>query len=596
VQLSLLEVGRRILHFVLVATLLLAASLPRPAWAQEGPGGSGGQASQGGQGGQPPVVAQPVPPVLPVIEQVSPVEVVRGSRVVITAAGLPTDKSDIAILLGDIDIGAPVEFEKAGPVFIVPELANHGPGARRVPFGSSLVRLRVRLNGNWSEPLAPKNVAAAYIHITRDAKPPELKLTRVDPAFIPLAQGFSLIGEGMIGSVDDYLLLLDDREIKLCSEQAKTCDGGLRARLASARQLKIEGKLPPEWDGSHKLGLRVGDVTSESPLPVRFIPQDVESIKRTAIGWSLLLLGLVLALAMFGPGRYNMDAKGLVENSIQRFGVFLLDRNTDTYSLSALQFYLWTFVAVFAYSYLTISRILCQGVLELADIPENLPGILAVSAGAAVFSVGITSQKGPKGAGDVHPSLRDLISTGGVVQPERVQMLCWTFVAVGSFLLSVLRSDPTNVSTLPGIPERLLFLTGVSAAGYLGGKLARSAGPVIDEIRASLNKADPSKIELDVLGRGLDVGASFEIDGTPLDSTYIGSKPGEVPQAIVPPGATDSAAQLHLKLLTRAPTWTPGAKLKLTIVNRDGQRATWPFEVPASAPPPPAPPAPGGNA
>jgi hypothetical protein len=170
-------------------------------------------------------------------------------------------------------------------------------------------------------------------------------------------------------------------------------------------------------------------------------------------------------------------------------------------------------------------------------------------------------------------------------------MLCWTFVAVGSFLLSVLRSDPTNVSTLPGIPERLLFLTGVSAAGYLGGKLARRAGPVIDEIHASLDRADPSKIQLDLLGRGLDVGASFEIDGTPLDSTYIGNKPGEVPQAVVPPGATDSAAQLRLLLLARAPGWTPGAKLKLTIINRDGQRATWPFEVPAS----PAPPAIGPN-
>src|SRR5207247_183786 len=120
----------------------------------------------------------------------------------------------------------------------------------------------------------------------------------------------------------------------------------------------------------------------------------------------------------------------------------------------------------------------------------------------------------------------------------------WTVVAIGSFLLAVRLSDPTSVSTLPGIPERLLLLSGVSAAGYLGGKLARRAGPVIEDIRP-----DASISQLTVVGRGLDPAATFELAGTPL-AKYLTVKEGEAPQVsvVAPPGATDAATTLRLKL------------------------------------------------
>jgi hypothetical protein len=215
---------------------------------------------------------------------------------------------------------------------------------------------------------------------------------------------------------------------------------------------------------------------------------------------------------------------------------------------------------------------LCQGVLELADIPENLPGILAISASATVLSVQITKQKGPKGAGEAHPSVKDLISAGGIVQPERVQLLVWTLVAIVSFLLVVLRSDPTSISNLPGIPERLLWLSGVSTFGYLGGKMARRAGPVIDEVRVGADKS-----VLTVLGQELDVAATFEIDKTPLD-TYLDPTPGQAVQAVTPRGAKESATELQLTLVKRESSWlVPGKTVELTIINRDGQRAAWPF-------------------
>jgi hypothetical protein len=67
--------------------------------------------------------------------------------------------------------------------------------------------------------------------------------------------------------------------------------------------------------------------------------------------------------------------------------------------------------------------------------------------------------------------------------------LLWTILGVGTFLYAVLQLPPGSISELPAVPERLLVLMGLSSAGYLGGKMARKAGPVIDEI--SLSPPDP---------------------------------------------------------------------------------------------------------
>lgn len=544
----------RLTRLTLFLVCVLLGTLPTPSAHAE-------------EGGAPP--APPAEPSLPTITRVSPIDVVRGSRVVIAATGLPKDKANISILLGDIEIGPPVEPDNEGVAFIVP-IVGSGKTAERVPFGPALVRLRIYQGGAWSAPIAPTNVAASFIHIKRDIRPLDLKLIRAEPAFIPLnAPNLLLIGEGMGGRVEDFVLLVDDREIKLCSTP---CSDGQHAIFTSPRQLEIKGKFPADWEGSRKLGLRAGDATTESPVQARFMPKDVKEVKRIAIWWSAGLLALLLAVALLAPGSYDIDPKGVVKNSKQRFGVFLLDRSTDTYSLAIFQLLAWSGAALFAYVFLTISRVLCQGVLELADIPDNLPGILAVSGGTTVASNGIVSQKGPKGAGDVQPSIKDLISTGGIVQPERLMFLLWTLVGIGTFTFAVLRSDPTNISTLPGIPEGLLLLSGVSAAGYLGGKLTRRSGPVIEEIEVAEDNST-----LTVRGRGLDPNADVEINQTRLKKD--GSQLAFAAQRTnTPAEATQSVNKLAVVLDELDPGWLDEENPpQLTVTNGDGQFARWPF-------------------
>jgi hypothetical protein len=147
-------------------------------------------------------------------------------------------------------------------------------------------------------------------------------------------------------------------------------------------------------------------------------------------------------------------------------------------------------------------------------------------------------------------------------------------VAIGAFLLCVFSSEPTAISDLPAIPPRLLLLSGVSAGGYLGGKLARTPGPIIDEIMAKVGS-----VQFSIMGHNLAADAVVEIEGTSvaqfLDST---THPQHRATAVDPAGSADLATTLELKLASAPKEWLKDA-LKFTVTNPDGQQSTWSLAV-----------------
>jgi hypothetical protein len=236
----------------------------------------------------------------------------------------------------------------------------------------------------------------------------------------------------------------------------------------------------------------------------------------------------------------------------------LLDRETETFSLSRFQFFAWTGVAVFAYAFLAIARTLVQGRLDLPDVPSTLPGIVFISAGTSIGAMGVTSVRGPKGTGPVRPSFADLVSSGGVVGVDRFQFLTWTIVGVLSFLLVVLQSDPATVTSLPSLPEGFLYLSGISAFGYLGGKFARKPGPVID---SALVEDTTQLIKIAIVGRNLSAAVTGRIqgmdvrpylppvnEGTPLQPASSSDSPTD-------DGTTPRKYYLSLKAVN--PAWVP---------------------------------------
>jgi hypothetical protein len=235
--------------------------------------------------------------------------------------------------------------------------------------------------------------------------------------------------------------------------------------------------VPVPEKGEFRVQIALGDRMSE-PQIFRVFKYGKTSVALMSGAIALILALLPLYLLSWVQHSYT------ISDQAYKLRLFFLDPETDTYSLSKLQFYLWTVAALFSYAYLFISRVQVQNG-SWPDIPENLPGVIAVAAGTSITSQFITSSKGSKGAGALQPSFADFITSGGVVAPDRVQMLLWTLFGVGAFIVAALGQSPGIIQTLPTVPEHLLYLMGLSSAGYLGGKLARKAGPVINEISVS---------------------------------------------------------------------------------------------------------------
>jgi hypothetical protein len=212
---------------------------------------------------------------------------------------------------------------------------------------------------------------------------------------------------------------------------------------------------------------------------------------------ALISAGLTLVLALFIVGLAYSYRLAQAPDRRSEYNVvksLLLDMETETYSLSKFQFYVWTIAAIFGYIYLVISRMFVQG-LSWPEMPGNVPAIIGIGAGTFVASQVVTNIRGPKGSGTERPNLGDLIMSGGVAAVDRVQMLLWTIVGAAIFCRAVLRYAPGEIVTLDAVPESLMYLMGLSSAGYLGGKFARKPGPVLNEISVTPSQSDVALAE-----------------------------------------------------------------------------------------------------
>jgi hypothetical protein len=222
-----------------------------------------------------------------------------------------------------------------------------------------------------------------------------------------------------------------------------------------------------------------------------------------------------------------------------------------------------------------LSRSLVQGQLEFIDIPQGLPGIVLISATTTVVSEGITTTKGSKGGGNIKPEFSNLITTGGLIAPERFQFLVWTILGVLAYLFVVLWQSPEQIKDLPQIPSGFLQLMGISSAGYLGGKLARKPGPFINSIESSID--NQSSLVLNIQGSNLSSTATFKLN-----------KGEQIPPSLITTtiktseeNASDSSLAKILEIVIKNPkkAWYENGNI-LTIYNSDTQYSEQKFEAP----------------
>ncbi|MFN7900094.1 MAG: hypothetical protein ACK5N0_10610 [Synechococcaceae cyanobacterium] len=388
-------------------------------------------------------------------------------------------------------------------------------------------------------------------------------------------------------------------ELGVCWQQDSTAKQECRndwstGKKISSRQLVVQLKKPQDVGNQavFGLGIRIGDKTS-SP--------EVQTITLSDRGrWlplvvSLGILAVLAAIAIFALGSSAKKANVIGLPPQKVIDALLIDPETNTFSLSRAQFLLWTGVAVFGYFYLFLASWLVQGRLHFFDVPDGLPGIVMISAATTSFASGITNTKGSKGSGSINPSWSDFLSAGGSVLPERLQFAIWTLIGASAYLVVTIAQDPGTIETLPTLPPGFLQLSGISSLGYLGGKLARNPGPLINEIKAenvSSNPAEAGALKLTLTGSHLSKDLRFRLQKAAEDSEkpFISSwefAPDTLAVKLLPEGApAEEANSAEITITPKTPEenyWCKGDTTKLPkhfhlrVYNPDGQWADWQF-------------------
>ncbi|HEX2570377.1 MAG TPA: hypothetical protein VH877_12540 [Polyangia bacterium] len=509
-----------------------------------------------------PSLAQSAPPTV----TLSTFEATRGSVLNFTVTGLVDAPKKITLSFGAC----------SGP----PDTTATKPEAfsARVPDKLPLGRYTVRVAFDQQPPVVVQVPGHDdQLRVVPDTRLP-LKLTAVHPTVAyPRGGTYTLdvYGDGFGSIAADSLLVLDSEDLEVegamsalaCQPPGSRTSQAVRALVLGPHHVRFEG-VPQRAASRVKVQLRVGGELSPETFDVTFSRVREGTPRLWAGGVIALLIVLVAGiLSRKSPGHDAIAGEPL------RLGeVLLLDRATDTYSLSQFQFYWWTALAIFGYLYLTIVRSLIHGQFDFAPFPEGLPGIIFVSAGTTVLSQGITTAKGPKGAGAVQPGFADLISSGGLVVADRLQYFLWTLVAGSIFVFLVVLHDTGTLEELPKIPEQFLYLMGISAFGYLGGKVARKAGPVIDTIVPNVQRdttGQPAQLQLTIQGRSLSKDASIQID----------TQDAPLAQVTSDARATEAeASTLTVNLPTPQAQWVTGDH-EVTVINDDGQRAVWKYTL-----------------
>jgi hypothetical protein len=500
----------------------------------------------------------------------NPIQVFRGDTVTLVADGL--------------ELGKVVQLSASNTATDPPttvRIAANPTSATNLAFAVPPTLSFGRWEMSATDPVVIKSTPKT---IEVKARVPKIDAVSPKVLYLPNHDNrFTVIGSGFTeGEKDYYLHFLDAQSPARCdTNHPAQC---YNVAISPDHQQITFSDIPglANYAGKRRFTVSVGGMDSNA-AEVTFS----EVKDNTPRYWALAMLaGIILTIyVLLRAGKKNVEHK--IDDHTYFLTALFLDKETNTYSLSQCQFYAWTGASILGYIYLATAKSMIQGSMAFPDIPAGLPGILLASAATTVLAAGITNSKGNKGAGEIHPSLADFISAGGVVAAERLQFVVWTIVGVVTFVRLVFLSDPATIDGLPQIPDGFLQLMGISSAGYIGGKLARKAGPTITAVTA-VGNAD--ELKLDIKGVGLSQNANFSIGDDVVPPAQIqGDK--NLPE-IVQKDDTNSeqgfATLLRLNIVSPKPAWL-GADAKVTVTNPDRQAAAAKYSV---APPPVAPTAP----
>jgi hypothetical protein len=328
---------------------------------------------------------------------------------------------------------------------------------------------------------------------------------------------FDVVGQNFSSLASDNRVYIDGQGqiIDSYADSQKSCQ-----KDSSKTCLWIEPPEKPEklhilnyagehYQGPLQLSVGVGSGRSEKK------PLVLSRMSETGVLiWTIVVFS-ALALIIYRLVSTGIKTQIIGGERYSPFWAFFLDGQTNSYSLSKFQLFLLSSAFVFGYLYVLLCQWLVQWHFELPDVPSNVAGLLAISAGTTVTAAVATGALGSKGAGRLRPSAADFISIGGQVVPERFQFFVWTLVGCFGFITLLISQNPATITGVPKIPDGLLYVMGISATGYLAGKVGRKPGPVVRNTALAKDTKTQTPI-LIVQGENLSSDADFSIDGKKL--------------------------------------------------------------------------------
>ena len=215
-------------------------------------------------------------------------------------------------------------------------------------------------------------------------------------------------------------------------------------------------------------------------------------------------------------------------------------------STSKLQFFLWTVVVLYAYGAIWAARFWHGQVDALSNIPPNLLLAMGFSLTTVTAAKGITSAyvssgrlvKNPPPTEGSPANSTANSATGvsalateddGYPDLSKMQMLAWTLVAIGAFLVAVVVQVSAAKPQLPDIDASLMVLMGLGQGAYLGKKLVTTDVPRLTGLAPGGGVAGSTVVTLTGAGFGDQQGANLiTFDGFPVYEAAISWSDGTI--------------------------------------------------------------------
>lgn len=207
----------------------------------------------------------------------------------------------------------------------------------------------------------------------------------------------------------------------------------------------------------------------------------------------VLICALFLVLAVYSnllrDEISDCDAFDAAAKDLQQKNKWKLVDKTAPFSLTKVQFGLWTVIISSVYIYLS----LCKGDCAETSINKTALVLMGIFAGTAVASSVMDKAE----MGDNRPRHQntpsqgffiDILSDDNGVSLHRFQNFAWTLIAVTVYLYKV--SQVSTGCQLPELSDTLLALTGISSATFLVLK-SKENDPPVQEVQQA-NDADTS--------------------------------------------------------------------------------------------------------